>query len=324
MATDVDRNEYVDPRGGRIKVSEWIEHTERSRVSRRPSTIARDRSLIANHLLPVFGDRTIGSITPVEIRGWIADLNASGLAADTVRKAHRLLANALEAAADDGLIPRPPSRRVALPRTERPDIRILDLDEINLLADAIDPQYKALVLTAALTGLRFGELAALRLERVNLLRRTIQVEETLNEVRGHFHFGPPKTRSARRTVRLPRALAEQLAAHIAAAPPTENDLLFTAPMGGPLRRSLFRRRAWIPAVQESVGEPLRFHHLRHTHAALLIAAGQHPKVIQERLGHASIRTTLDVYGHLFEGLDQAAADALDEAIGNRAVGLAWG
>ena len=87
--------------------------------------------------------------------------------------------------------------------------------------------------------------------------------------------------------------------------------MFQAPDGGPLRRTTFRERFWLPAVRASVGEPCRFHDLRHTHVALLIAQGEHPKVIQQRLGHASIRTTLDTYGHLFEGLDEAAAERLD-------------
>lgn len=82
--------------------------------------------------------------------------------------------------------------------------------------------------------------------------------------------------------------------------------------GGPLRRSNFRRRVWLPAVAASVGEPCRFHDLRHSNAAILIAQGSHPKVIQERLGHSRIGVTLDTYGHLFEGLDEAAADTLDE------------
>ena len=82
-------------------------------------------------------------------------------------------------------------------------------------------------------------------------------------------------------------------------------------MGGPIRRTNFRRRIWKPAVKALVGEPCTFHDLRHSHAAILIAQGEHPKVIQERLGHASIKTTLDTYGHLFDGLDEAAADRLD-------------
>ena len=88
-------------------------------------------------------------------------------------------------------------------------------------------------------------------------------------------------------------------------------LVFSAPNGGPIRRSNFRRRIWLPAVDASVGQPCTFHDLRHSHAALLIAQVEHPKVIQERLGQASIKTTLDTYGHLFEGLDEAAADRLE-------------
>jgi integrase len=88
-------------------------------------------------------------------------------------------------------------------------------------------------------------------------------------------------------------------------------------MGGPVRRSNFRRRVWLPAVQASVGEPMRFHDLRYTHVAMLIAQGEHPKTIQARLGHRSISTTLDTYGHLFEGLDEAAADRLGTSTAQR-------
>jgi len=89
-------------------------------------------------------------------------------------------------------------------------------------------------------------------------------------------------------------------------------LVFAALDGEPLRRTNFRRRVWLPAVNATVGEPMRFHDLRHTQASWLIAQGEHAKVIQARFGHASIRTTLDIYGHLFDGLDQAAADRLDQ------------
>ena len=90
--------------------------------------------------------------------------------------------------------------------------------------------------------------------------------------------------------------------------------MFTAPLGGPLRRRSFRQRFWLPAVAASVGDPCRFHDLRHTHAALLIAVNTHPKLVQSRLGHSSIKTTLDVYGHLYEPLDEVAADRLEELV----------
>jgi len=148
------------------------------------------------------------------------------------------------------------------------------------------------------------------------LRRRATVVETLAEVRGQLLIGPPKTDSSRRTIVLPVGLVDVLAGHLAAYPPADG-FVFTTPTGLPIRRTNFRRRVWLPAVRTSVGEPCRFHDLRHTHVALLIEQGVHIKVIQERLGHASIRTTLDVYGHLFEGLDEAAADAIDTAFASR-------
>lgn len=143
-----------------------------------------------------------------------------------------------------------------------------------------------------------------------------------NEVQGRLLFGPPKTTRSIRSVTMPKALKDELAAHMSMFPPGDDRLVSTAHAGGPLRRNYFRRRVWIPAVTQSVGRPFTFHGLRHSHAALLIAAGQHPKLIQERLGHASIRTSLDAYGHLFDGIDQAAADAIDDALTAERVGLA--
>jgi integrase len=178
------------------------------------------------------------------------------------------------------------------------------------------------VLSAAYTGLRFGELAALHIERFDALRKTLRVEESLSEVRGEFVFKSPKSSASRRSVSVPSFVVDELAQHLAQHA-DGSGLLFSAPSGGPIRRTNFRRRVWLPAVRASVGEPCTFHDLRHTHAALLIAQGEHPKVIQERLGHASIKTTLDTYGHLFDGLDEAAAERLDASWRVSRVDAVW-
>ena len=175
---------------------------------------------------------------------------------------------------------------------------------------------------AAYTGLRFGELGALRVDRLDMLKRSLRVVENLSEVQGHLAVGPVKSKASRRTVTMPAFLVERLASHIATYP-DDSGFVFSAPAGGPIRRTNFRRRHWLPAVRSTVGESVRFHDLRHSHAALLIAEGIHPKVIQERLGHASIKTTLDTYGHLFEGLDAEAADALDDAFQRSHVDRLW-
>ena len=188
-------------------------------------------------------------------------------------------------------------------------MRFLFPTEIRRLAEAIETRFHALILTGAYSGARFGELAGLEGDRFEPNRRTIRIERTLSEVSGHIHIGEPKTRAARRKLILPSWLADVLVAHLDNWPPNESGLVFSAPGGGPPRRS-FRTRYWKPAVRSSIGEPMRFHDLRHSHVALLIEQGTHPAVIASRLGHSSVRTVLDVYGHLSEGLDRGAADAL--------------
>ena len=307
------RGEWVDPQQSRTRFRDWATKVEAGRVGRRASTIARDESVMRSLVLPTFGTLPLGAIEPDTVRAWIAEKTAAGYAPATVHKAYQLLAGTLEQAVVDGFIPRSPCRGLGLPRLEQEPMRFLSAAEIGSLADAIGPRYRALVLAAGYTGLRFGELAALRVARLDLLRRSVRVEETLNEVRGRLLLGQPKTKASRRTVSLPAPLVDVLAEHLAANPASDEGLVFTSPEGAPLRRNTFRRRVWVPAVRASVGEPCRFHDLRHSHAALLIDKNVHPKVLQERLGHVSIRTTLDVYGHLFKGLDEAAAEDLDAA-----------
>jgi integrase len=141
-------------------------------------------------------------------------------------------------------------------------------------------------------------------------------------VRGEFALKSPKSNASRRSVSVPSFVVDELAQHIAQHA-DGSGLVFSAPSGGPIRRTNFRRRVWLPAVRASVGEPCTFHDPRHTHAAPLIAQGEHPKVIQERLGHASIKTTLDTYGHLFDGLDEAAAERLDASWRVSRVDAVW-
>lgn len=300
---------YVDPRSGKIEFAEWLPRAEAARINRRPSTKARDESYYRSLVLPTFGQMPIGSIQPLTVQEWISELAYNGYAPATIRKAYQLLCRTFDTAVETGLIARSPCRGVRLPAADRSEMRFLSPTEIRQLSEAIEPRFHALVLTGAYSGARFGELAGLDVDHFELDRRTIHIERTLSEVNGHIHVGEPKTRAARRKLILPSWLTDVVVTHLDAWPPTDNGLIFTAPGGGALRRS-FRTRYWKPAVRGSVGEPMRFHDLRHSHVALLIEQGTHPAVIASRLGHTSVRTVLDVYGHLYEGLDRSAADAL--------------
>ncbi len=197
----------------------------------------------------------------------------------------------------------------------------LTAEQVDQLDRVLGDQAGTLVVFAAYTGLRAGEVAALRIGRVDLLRGTVEVAESYAEVHGALVLGATKTYE-RRTVRMPRFLCDRLGEHLARAGRTQpGDLVFTDSAGGPLRHSNFYRRTFKPAVVAAgLPERLRFHDLRHTCAALLIAQGAHPKAMMERFGHSSITVTLDRYGHLFPSLDETLVDGLErtyrEAISN--------
>jgi integrase len=143
-------------------------------------------------------------------------------------------------------------------------------------------------------------------ERLDLLHGTLDVVASLGEVHGTLIEGPTKT-GHNRTVAVPRFLARMLTDHLAEYPSRDGHV-FSAPEGGPLRHRAFMTRTYRPTVKKTeLPQRLRFHDLRHTCAALLIAAGAHLEEIKDHLGHASIRTTSDRYGHLYD----AARDHLE-------------
>jgi integrase len=252
------------------------------------------------------------------------DREAGVLSNSAVRRHVIVLSTILAGAVREGRLARNPCAGVRLPPERSREMRFLEPGEVATLANAIEPQhYRPLVLTAAFAGLRWGELAGLRTERVNILRRTIRVEEQLVEVGGRPQFGPPKSQAGVRTLTIPGTLADLLAEHLGTGPVRSSGLVFPTPSGTPMRRSNFST-VWRRTVDGTPKRPgvfagtrlegLVFHELRHTAAALAIAQGAHPIAIRERLGHSSITVTMDTYGGLFPRLDEAIATGLDEPL----------
>ena len=169
----------------------------------------------------------------------------------------------------------------------------------------------------AYTGLRAGELWALRHKHLDLDHRTARVMESVTEVGGELIFGSTKT-GANRAVTWPASLDEAIANQLATRPDDPDALVFVSTTDTPMRHSGFMKRSFKPALERAgLPQGTRFHDLRHTHASLLIAMGAHPKAIQERLGHSSITITLNIYGHLFPGLGDELAQGLDTLIQNQ-------
>jgi integrase len=302
--------DWTDPQRGRITVGEWSARWL-AQAQVKPSTRASYQSLLRCQVWPTWGDVPLSAVTHAGVSAWTAKLAASGLAPATVRHAHRVLSLVLALAVRDGRLPRNPADRAPLPRVVRADKRFLTVAQVADLADAAG-SYGTAIRVLAFCGLRFGELAALRVRRVDLLRRRIEVAESVTEVNGLAVFGTPKSHH-RRSVPIPRFLVGELAVVVAGK--SADDFVFESPQGGVLRSGNFRRRVFDPACRAAGLEPgLTPHQLRHTAASLAVAAGGNVKAVQRMLGHQSAAMTLDVYSGLFEDDLDAVVDRLDEAL----------
>jgi integrase len=212
---------------------------------------------------------------------------------------------------------------VRLPKRVEREMLFLDTAEVERLADAIGPHHRVVVYFLAYTGLRFGEAVALRVKRLDLLRGRCEVVESATEVGSALVWGPTKT-DERRTVRLPRFLAELLGEHLASRSAEPDALVFTAPLGGPLRERKFLHGQLKPAaVRAGLPGELRAHDLRHTAASLLIRQGASVKAVQKTLGHKSAVMTLDRYGHLWPDELEDLAERLDRARAAAAATEVW-
>lgn len=317
--TDMRRGTFHDPTISQVTFAAWAEEWLGFKQGQRPATLARDRAAIRTHFNPALGAMPIARITPADIRRLVRAMQDSGLAAKSVRTYVGTLQAIFAAAVDTDVITRSPVRTktLGLRPVVRPVRPTLTPTEVYRLAQAVPPRHRALVLVAGLLGLRWGEAIGLRVSDVDLDARTIAIEQSVEEVAGRVRVvAQLKSDASRRTFAIPASLAHELAAHLAehrdgAGP---DDLVFVGRRGGTLRRS-FEARTFKPAV-EAAGLPdgLTFHGLRHVAASLMVANGEHPKVIQHRLGHADPAISIGVYSHVSNDVDRQVADRLDLAV----------
>ena len=310
---DMHRGQWVDPAAGRLTLAEWAATYLATVTNLRPTTMATERDL-TRYVLPRFGHLPLARIRSLDVRSWLADELAAGIAPTSVHRHFCTLRRLLRVAVETDLLVKSPCAGVKPPPVEPVEMRFLTAAEVHRLAEEMHPHFRVLVYTAAYAGLRWGELIGLKRARVDIANRTITVLEQLVEVKGQFVWQPPKTRAGRRRVTIPGFLADMLAEQLAhRALPGPAGLVFPNRAGKPIATSSFNTPHWKPAKQRAGIDGLRWHDLRHTAVALAIAQGAHPTGIQARLGHSSVHVTLDRYGHLFPELDAAIADGLEGA-----------
>jgi integrase len=280
---------------------------------------------------------TVENLTGEDDRDWIVARRKAGASPKTIANYHGLLSAVLKSAVDQGLIARNPCAGVKLPPidddTEDDDDKVfLTEAEFALLRRCMHEADRDFLTVAVGTGLRWGELTALKVKDVDLdmapatltVRRAWKTNgrgEFALKQHGRFYLGKPKTRESRRRITLAPLVVGALRRAVAGRGP--DDLIFGAPRGGRLDQGNWYENRWQRAIREArkngLAKTPRFHDLRHSHAAWLISAGVPLPVIQKRLGHKSIQITVDVYGGLLFQTHEVADLAIDRALGGRKV-----
>jgi len=303
----------------------WLKDSVRGSV--RQSTYDRDKILLEKHVEPVLGNRKLKNLTPLDLQSLYRDRLDAGLSASTVHKIHVILHKALSQAVRWNMVPRNVSEAVKAPRPAPKEMHPLSPEQARRLLDAArGERFEALYVLAVTTGMRQGELLALRWSDVDLEdpeQATVSVRRTLTRNGGRVAFGEPKTKKSRRSIRLTpqavRALREHLERQLREIEMLgdryeDQGLLFATDTGGPLNPSNLRQRSFLPLLKKARLPHVRFHDLRHTCATLLLSQGTHPKFVQELLGHATIAITLDTYSHVMPSMGDQTARAMQNAL----------
>jgi integrase len=300
----------------------WLKGSVRGSV--RQSTYDRDASLVNNHLRPALGGIRLKKLSAAHVQGFYRDRLDYGLSPSTVHKMHAILHKALSQALKWHMVPRNVTEAVRPPRPAPREMRPLTAEEARRLLQAAHGNgLEALYVLAVTTGMRQGELLALRWQDVDIKNCTVSVRRTLTRNGGVIELGEPKTKKSRRSIRLtPRAI-EALEAHlerqlreigILGDRYEDQGLVFTTSTGGLINPSNLRQRNFARLLKEARLPHIRFHDLRHTCATLLLTQGTHPKYVQDLLGHATIAITLDTYSHVMPGMGDQTARAMQDAL----------
>ncbi|NUU30849.1 site-specific integrase [Arthrobacter sp. C9C5] len=302
---------YVDPKAAQATVREWSEVWLKGYENNRPSTVRQAKTHL-KRINEAFGDRMLKSVRPSEVKSWTAKLSAEGLADSTVYALHSRLGQLFADAVHDGLLPKSPLSRRTAPKAGRQRAYVATTEQVWGLHDAMPEGLRPAVLLAAFAGLRVAEAVALRVSDVDFMRGIITpaIQYPGMEL---------KTEESKNPIPIPQDLCLELSKNHAK---WGSETLVTTEWGRSIspHRLEFRFRE-AREVVEGLPEGFRFHDLRHYFASLLISKGLDVKVVQKSLRHASAKTTLDVYGHMWPDKEESARAAVAEVLAARADSL---
>jgi len=303
-------------------LNSWLKGSVRGSV--RQSTFDRYEIAVRVHIKPALGRVKLKKLSPAHVAGFYQDRLAAGSAPASVNKLHVTLRKALDQAVKWHMVPRNVAEAVKAPRPAPPEMRTLSAEETRKLIEvARGDKLGALYMLAVHTGMRQGELLALKWQDVDLENAKLSVRRTLTMSNGRILLGELKTKRSRRTIRLTDAAIQALHEHLARQLEgmerlgdayRDEGLIFASQVGTPINPTNLRRRSFAALLRRANLPKIRFHDLRHTCATLLLSRNVHPKYVQELLGHANIAITLDTYSHVIPGMGDHAMRAMEDVL----------
>jgi integrase len=323
--------EYIEPT--RIKTKEFLERwlKDYAKPNVAPKTYERYAEIIEKHLIPALGNGRLTKLHPLQIQAYYSDALERGrkkdggkLSAQTVLHHHRVFKDALKQAVRWRLLLRNPADAVEPPRPAEREMKVLDEGETAKLLKGLEGKSLYIpILLAVATGMRRGEILALRWRDVDLKAHTAAVCQSVEQTKaGGLKFKQPKTRRGRRIVALPQLVVQALRRHKAdqaklrlqVGPAYKDQDLICSRWDGSTRSPGALSRAFAKLIQDLDLPRVRLHDLRHSHATQLLRQGVHPKIVSERLGHSKVGITLDTYSHVIPGMQEEAAKRIDAGL----------
>ncbi len=328
MILSVETGGFIRPKE-KMTTGEWLKEWLGSYVSTNcsPRTLASYEMLVRCHITPELGMVPLAQLEARHLQAFYSRKLAEGrIGARTIRYCHSLLSEALGYGIKMGMVGRNVALSTDPPRAEHKTMTTLAAEDVPLFLETASktPHY-TLYYTLLYTGMRRGEALALKWKNVDLDVACLSILETGYKLNGQYIIKEPKTPSSRRQIALTASLASLLRDHRAkqnadallmGRPLTRDDFVFGYADGKPLDPSTVSH--YFHKILKTAGLPqVRLHDLRHTHASLMLKAGVHPKIVGERLGHASVRITLDTYSHVLPGLQEAAAQRFEDFLASK-------
>ena len=315
VEADIRRGAWIDPSAGRLQVWELAEEWLESNPTKRESTTAREELTLRIHVVPAIGELRLERVGPPDIQRLVTAWSAEQ-APRTVKRNYEVVRAMFGYAVRNEWLARNPCRNVHLPPIQGTRRFDLTPEDVAGIAAQVAIEYRPMVWLGAVLGLRWSEVAGLRVGRIDLSTGRLAVAEALvRGTGGRNVFGPPKSKAGRRTMFMPAVIVAMLAEHLERCELTEaggDALVFTDDESGALRYSNWRRRIWLPAVAAAGCAGAGFHDLRRLNATTLVVEGIDVKTAQTRLGHADPRVTLSIYASAPASVDRAAADVLGD------------